>query len=56
MKTLFQNGLILDGTGSAPRRGSVLIDGDRILNVGGEIEDEFGTAKREGCGWRDDRP
>lgn len=40
MKTLFQNGLILDGTGSAPRRGSVLIDGDRILNVGGEIEDE----------------
>jgi N-acyl-D-amino-acid deacylase len=37
MKTLFKNGLILDGSGEVPREGDVLIEDDRILAVGGEI-------------------
>ena len=39
MKTLFKNGMIIDGSGDAPRRGDVLIEGDRILAVGGELAD-----------------
>ena len=31
MKTLFKNGMIIDGSGDAPRRGDVLIEDDRIL-------------------------
>lgn len=37
MKILFQNGLLYDGTGSAPVRGDLLIENDRILAVGGRI-------------------
>ena len=37
MKTLFRNGLILDGSGAEPIRGDVLIENDRIAAVGGEI-------------------
>ena len=40
MKTLFKNGTIYDGTGSAPYVGDVLIGDDRILEVGGRIETE----------------
>ena len=40
MKTLFRNGCIYDGTGSAPVAGDVLIEDDRILKVGGSIPDE----------------
>ncbi|MBQ1317010.1 MAG: amidohydrolase family protein [Lachnospiraceae bacterium] len=39
MKTLFRNGTIVDGTGSAPHKGDVLIEGDRILSAGGTIEE-----------------
>ena len=38
MKTLFQNGTIIDGTGSAPYIGDVLIEDDRILEVGTGIQ------------------
>ena len=37
MKTLFKNGTIYDGTGSAPAVGDVLVGDDRILQVGGEV-------------------
>ena len=40
MKTLFRNGMIYDGTGSAPAVGDVLIENDRILEVGGTIAAE----------------
>ena len=40
MKTLFRNGMIYDGTGSAPTSGDVLIEDDRILEVGGTIPAE----------------
>ena len=39
MKTLFKNGIIIDGTGEGQRLGDVLIEDDRILTVGGEIEE-----------------
>ncbi|MCR5577427.1 MAG: amidohydrolase family protein [Oscillospiraceae bacterium] len=37
MKTLFQNGMIYDGSGEKPFPGDVLIEDDRILVVGGHI-------------------
>ena len=37
MRTLFQNGVIYDGSGAKPFRGDVLIEDDRILAVGPEI-------------------
>ena len=40
MKTLFQNGTIIDGTGGKPYIGDVLIEDDRILEVGGTISSE----------------
>ncbi|MBQ5951566.1 MAG: amidohydrolase family protein [Lachnospiraceae bacterium] len=40
MKTLFTNGMIYDGTGEPPYPGSVLIEDDRILAVGGPIRQE----------------
>ncbi len=40
MKTLFRNGMVYDGTGSAPAAGDVLIEGDRILEAGGSITAE----------------
>ncbi len=39
MKTLFKNGIIYDGSGAAPQKGDVLIEGDVILRVGGNIEE-----------------
>lgn len=38
MKTLFKNGIIIDGTGEGQRLGDVLIDEDRIIAVGGVID------------------
>ena len=32
-KTLFRNASILDGSGAAPFRGDVLVDGERIVEV-----------------------
>ena len=37
MKTLFKNGTIFDGSGEKPFVGDVLIEDDRILEVGGSI-------------------
>ena len=37
MKTLFKNGTIFDGSGGKPFVGDVLIEDDRILEVGGSI-------------------
>ena len=39
MRVLFKNGTIYDGTGSEPAKGDVLIEGDRIVKVGGRIDD-----------------
>ena len=43
MKTLFRNGLIYDGTGTAPFTGDVLIENDRILQVAAKITDPADT-------------
>ena len=40
MKTLFKNGCIYDGSGAKPAVGDVLIEDDRILQVGGTIQTE----------------
>ncbi len=37
MKTLFQNGTIVDGSGEKPYVGDLLMEGDRILEVGSKI-------------------
>ena len=37
MKTLLKNGMLYDGSGAAPVKGDVLIEDDRIIQVGGEI-------------------
>ena len=39
MKTVFKNGTIYDGTGAAPYVGDVLIEDDRIVKVGGVIDE-----------------
>ena len=39
MRTLFKNGTIFDGSGARPRVGDVLIEDDRILQVGDEIRE-----------------
>ena len=39
MKTLLKNGTIYDGSGAQPTRGDVLIEDDRIVAVGGEIDE-----------------
>ena len=39
MKTLFQNGLIIDGSGNAPYRGDVLIEDDLIVSVGKHVDE-----------------
>ena len=39
MKTLFKNGTIIDGTGTEPYAGDVLIEDDVITKVGGSIEE-----------------
>ena len=38
MKTLFKNGMIYDGSGQKPFAGDVLIEDDRILQVGGSVD------------------
>ena len=40
MKTLFKNGTVVDGTGGKPYMGDVLIEDDRILEVGAKIDAE----------------
>ena len=40
MKTLFKGGLIYDGTGARPYTGDVLIEDDRIVAVGPEVNAE----------------
>ena len=40
MKTLFKNGTIIDGTGKKPYIGDVLIENDRILEVGKTVTSE----------------
>ena len=40
MKTLFRNGMIMNGTGEKPFRGDVLIEDDRILKVEEKIEED----------------
>ena len=37
MKTLLKNGMLYDGSGAAPVKGDILIEDDRIIQVGGEI-------------------
>ncbi len=38
MRTLFKNGTVYDGTGSVPYVGDILIEDDRILEVGKAID------------------
>ncbi len=40
MKTLYQNGLIVDGTGSTPFVGDVLVENNRIVKIGTKIADD----------------
>ncbi len=40
MKTLFKNGTIYDGNGSKPYTGDILIEDDRIVEVGGDISSQ----------------
>ncbi|MBO7682037.1 MAG: amidohydrolase family protein [Clostridia bacterium] len=40
MKTLFKNGKIYDGTGAEPYVGSVLIEDDRVVAVGPDVDAE----------------
>lgn len=40
MKTLFRNGLLADGSGAAPVAGDLLIEDDRIVEIGGSISQE----------------
>ncbi len=50
MRTLFKNGSILDGTGSKPFAGDVLIEDDRILEVGANITAQADrTVELNGC-------
>ena len=48
MPLLLENGLIVDGTGGKPYRGSVLMAGDRILECGPEIS-VSGEVQRTDC-------
>ena len=38
MKTLFKNGFVIDGTGSAPFQGDVLIEDNTILGLTGTLK------------------
>ena len=50
MKTLFKNGTIIDGTGEKPYVGNVLIEDDRIVEVGSNIPaDADRIIDLEGC-------
>ena len=33
-KILFQNGMVVDGTGAKPYQADVLVEGDRIVKIG----------------------
>lgn len=39
MKTLIKNGLIVDGNNTTPFIGDLLIDGEKIVSIGGKIEE-----------------
>lgn len=50
MKTLFKGGLIYDGTGARPYTGDVLIEDNRIIEVGKDIEQKADkTVDISGC-------
>ena len=58
MKTLFKNGLVVDGSGREPFAADVLIENDRILAVSPEIDEEVDkVVDISGCricpGWID---
>ena len=38
MKTLFKNGKVYDGTGAEPFVGDVLIEDDRVVSVGKDLD------------------
>ena len=38
MKTMFTNGMIVDGSGDKPYKGCLVIEGDKILFVGEKTE------------------
>lgn len=40
MRTLLKNGTLYDGTGADPVRGDILIEDDRLVKIGGTIEDK----------------
>lgn len=41
MKTVFRNGIIIDGTGEKPYKGDVLIEDDRIISVGPSVDGTY---------------
>ncbi|GIM89135.1 amidohydrolase family protein [Paractinoplanes toevensis] len=41
-RTVFTNGLVFDGSGSAPAPGEVVVDGDRVVEVRAGWQDEHG--------------
>jgi predicted amidohydrolase YtcJ len=46
VKTLFANGLVIDGLGGHQERSALLVDGDRIVAVGPEVADRHREADR----------
>jgi N-acyl-D-aspartate/D-glutamate deacylase len=46
---VIRNGVVIDGTGGPSRRCDVAIDGDRIVDVGGDIETGRREIDAEGC-------
>jgi imidazolonepropionase-like amidohydrolase len=46
VRTLFANGFVFDGTGASAARGAVVIDGDRIVDVGQGNGDELDADER----------
>lgn len=42
-RTVFTNGLVFDGSGSAPAPGEVVVEGDRVVEVRAGWRDEHGT-------------
>jgi imidazolonepropionase-like amidohydrolase len=42
-RTVFTNGLVFDGTGSAPVPGEVVVDGDRVVEVRTGYSEDHGT-------------
>ena len=46
MKTVFVNGLVIDGAGSFLEGGGVLVEGERIMSVGKEIARQYSQVDR----------